>query len=75
LRKDKPRALAARIDSKFDNSVFAFASSHYLMYDIFFHNLSAAEEALEWMNKLEEGERQGDALQVKNNQSCKRRFE
>jgi len=25
------------------------------MYDIFFHNLSAAEEVLEWMNKLEEG--------------------
>jgi len=63
--------------AKFENTVFAFASSHYLMYNIFFHNLSKAEEALDISLSHQQsiflvGE---DALQVKNNPYCKRRFE
>jgi DNA-binding Lrp family transcriptional regulator len=52
--EEKRRSSAAeRIISRFENTAFAAVTQSSLMCNIFFHNLSEAEEAYEWINKVE----------------------
>jgi DNA-binding Lrp family transcriptional regulator len=51
--KKRSSSAAERIISKFKNTAFAAVTQSSLMCNIFFHNLSEAEEAYEWIKKLE----------------------
>lgn len=44
---------AKRIISRFENTAFAAITQSVMMCNIFFHNLSEAEQAYEWINRLE----------------------
>jgi DNA-binding Lrp family transcriptional regulator len=50
---EKRSSAAERIISRFENTAFAAITQSSLMCNIFFHNLSEAEEAYEWIKKLE----------------------
>jgi DNA-binding Lrp family transcriptional regulator len=51
--REKRSSAAERIVSRFENTAFAAVTQSSLMCNIFFHNLSEAEEAYEWIKRLE----------------------
>jgi DNA-binding Lrp family transcriptional regulator len=51
--RERKYAVSERVISKFENTAFAAAASNYLMFNIYFHNLSEAQTAHEWIKKLE----------------------
>lgn len=53
LDKERKSHIAEGILGRFQNTVIGGDSSHYLNYIIGFHNLSEAEDACEWIKKLE----------------------
>jgi DNA-binding Lrp family transcriptional regulator len=50
---EKRFSAAERIVSRFENTAFAAITQSSLICNIFFHNLSEAEEVYEWIKKLE----------------------
>jgi hypothetical protein len=53
--EEKKRSSAAKsIISRFENTAFAAVTQSVIMCNIFFHNLSEAEQAYEWIKTLEE---------------------
>ena len=51
--KEKISTVSETILSKFQNTAFAALTTSYQSYNIFFHNLSEAEAALECIEKIE----------------------
>ena len=51
--RERKYAISESVISKFENTAFAHAAANYLMFNIYFHNLSEAETAHEWIKKLE----------------------
>jgi DNA-binding Lrp family transcriptional regulator len=51
--KEKKSSVSREVVSKFANIAFAAPGSSYLTYNIYFHNISEAEAAHEWIGKLE----------------------
>jgi DNA-binding Lrp family transcriptional regulator len=51
--RERKYAISEKVISKFENTAFAAAASNYLMFNIYFHNLSEVETAPEWIKKLE----------------------
>lgn len=52
--KKKRSSAAKSIISRFENTAFAAVTQSVIMCNIFFHNLSEAEQAYEWIKTLEE---------------------
>jgi DNA-binding Lrp family transcriptional regulator len=50
---EKKYAVSESVISKFENTAFAAAAANYLMFNIYFHNLSEAGTAHECIKKLE----------------------
>lgn len=50
---EKRSSAAKKIISRFENTAFAAVTQSVLMCNIFFHNLSEAEQAYEWIKRLE----------------------
>jgi DNA-binding Lrp family transcriptional regulator len=51
--KRSSSSAARNIVSRFENTAFAAVTQSVMMCNIFFHNLSEAEEAYEWIKRLE----------------------
>ena len=51
--KERKYIVSESVISKFKNTAFAAAAANYLMFNIYFHNLSEAETAHKWIKKLE----------------------
>ena len=51
--KERKYIVSESVISKFKNTAFAAAANNYLMFNIYFHNLSETETAHEWIKKLE----------------------
>jgi DNA-binding Lrp family transcriptional regulator len=51
--EEKRSSAAKSIISRFENTAFAAVTQSFIMCNIFFHNLSEAEQAYEWINRLE----------------------
>ena len=52
--EEKRSSAATSIMSRFENTAFAAVTQSIIMCNIFFHNLSEAEQAYEWIKTLEE---------------------
>jgi DNA-binding Lrp family transcriptional regulator len=52
--EEKRSSAAKRIMSRFENTAFAAVTQSLIMCNIFFHNLSEAEQAYKWIMTLEE---------------------
>jgi len=51
--RDRKYAVSESVISKFGNTAFTTAAANYLMFNIYFHNLSEAQTSYEWIKKLE----------------------
>src|SRR5438128_824710 len=51
--RERKYAVSESVISKFENTALASAAANYLMFNIYFHNLSEAQTAHEWIKKLE----------------------
>jgi hypothetical protein len=51
---ERRSSVAKSIISRFENTAFAAVTQSVIMCNIFFHNLSEAEQAYEWIKSLEE---------------------
>lgn len=52
--EERRSSVAKSIISRFENTAFAAVTRSVIMCNIFFHNLSEAEQAYEWIKSLEE---------------------
>lgn len=53
-QRDEAGSIVEKVATRFENMIFGgLMSSHYLFYNIAFHNLSEAYEAREWIEKLQ----------------------
>ncbi len=52
--EERRSSVAKSIISRFENTAFAAVTQSVIMCNIFFHNLSEAEQAYEWIKSLEE---------------------
>lgn len=55
--RNRKYAVSESVISKFENTAFTAAAANYLMFNIYFHNLSEAEISYAWIKKVEGVER------------------